>query len=198
MDAAVRPATRNDLGPLAAALGRAFVDDPVQRWIFPDDRRREAACTRLFEALLRVVHLPHGTTWTTMTVAGGAVWGPPDHWKTGLRAIARLAPSAVPVLGRRLPLVLRGLTAVEDRHPKEPHWYLAILGTVPQCRGRGVGSALLGPVLARCDSEGLPAYLESSKEENIPFYARHGFRVTGEITLPRGPVVYPMWRDPRP
>ena len=44
----------------------------------------------------------------------------------------------------------------------------------------------------------IPAYLESSKERNIAFYARHGFRVTREVTLPKGPPVWLMWRDPRP
>jgi hypothetical protein len=55
---------------------------------------------------------------------------------------------------------------------------------------------MLEPVLKQCDADGIAAYLESSKERNIDFYARHGFRVTGELRLPRGPTVWPMWRDP--
>jgi GNAT superfamily N-acetyltransferase len=94
---------------------------------------------------------------------------------------------------------LRAIAEVERVHPKEPHWYLAVLGTEPAWQGKGVGSALLAPVLQRCDREGRPAYLESSKESNLAFYARHGFEVTGTIDLlGGGPRVWPMWREPRP
>ena len=72
-----------------------------------------------------------------------------------------------------------------------------MLGTRPDRQGHGVGSTLLQPVLDICDREGIGAYLESSKESNIPFYRRHGFQVVEEIRLPKGPLVYPMWRDPQ-
>ena len=87
---------------------------------------------------------------------------------------------------------------MEKAHPEEPHWYLAVLGTAPEHQGKGVGSALISPILQKCDAEGVPAYLESSKESNIPFYQRHGFEVTGEIKVKNGPTLWPMWRDPQP
>ena len=49
---------------------------------------------------------------------------------------------------------------------------------------------------ACCTAESLPAYLESSKERNVDFYARHGFRVTRELRLPKGPPLWSMWREP--
>jgi hypothetical protein len=52
-------------------------------------------------------------------------------------------------------------------------------------------------VLDLCDREHFPAYLESSKERNVDFYARHGFRVRERITLPDGPSLWLMWREPR-
>jgi ribosomal protein S18 acetylase RimI-like enzyme len=95
-------------------------------------------------------------------------------------------------------MVIWGLLGAQRLHPEDPpHWYLAILGTDPSAQGRGLGSAMMGPILEGCDREGLGAYLESSKERNVDFYARHGFRVTGERRLPRGPRLWPMWRDPR-
>ncbi len=93
---------------------------------------------------------------------------------------------------------VRTLSTVEKRHPASPpHYYLAVLGTDPDLQGKGIGSSLLKPVLDMCDRDGVGAYLESSKEQNIAFYARHGFEKTGEVRLPGGPTVWPMWRDPR-
>jgi GNAT superfamily N-acetyltransferase len=127
------------------------------------------------------------------------MWAPPGQWKIGILGQVRLLPDLLRVIGaRRLPTVSRGLGQVEKAHPKADHWYLATLGTEPAAQGKGVGSALMAPVLARCDNEGVPAYLESSKERNVPFYRRHGFEVTGELVLPDGPRIWEMWREPRP
>ena len=78
-----------------------------------------------------------------------------------------------------------------------PHWYLAILGTDPAHQGCGVGGALIRAITDRCDEEGLGAYLESSKERNVPYYARHGFEVRDQITSGDGPPMWLMWRDPK-
>jgi len=48
--------------------------------------------------------------------------------------------------------------------------------------------------LARLDQVRGPAYLESSKHENIPLYERFGFELREAITLPDGPDLWPMWR----
>lgn len=92
---------------------------------------------------------------------------------------------------------LRLLSVVERQHPTEPHWYLETLGVVPNARNRGVGPMLLAPVLERCDTECLPAYLESSSIRNIEFFQRQGFVARAPLqVLPGCPVVTPMWREP--
>ena len=191
---AVRKATTADIDPLAGALARAFFDDPVMGWLFPEATGRTATLPRFFSAHLAKVVLPHGEVYTTEGVAGGALWEPPGKWRLGLRGQLRMLPDFIRLFGRRLPLASRGLSLVEARHPAELHWYLAVLGTEPARQGQGIASGLMGPVLERCDKEGTAAYLESSKDSNIPYYERHGFQVTGEIQLPSGPTVWPMWR----
>jgi GNAT superfamily N-acetyltransferase len=179
---------------LAGALARAFDDDPVMAWLFPDPSRRRLTLPRFFSAHLTKMVLPHGEVYTTGDVAGGALWEPPGKWRLGVRGQLRMLPDFIRLFGTRLALASRGLNLVEARHPQELHWYLAVLGTDPVHQGQGVGSTLMTPILEHCDQEGMPAYLESSKEANIAFYSRHGFKVTGEIRLPGGPLVWPMWR----
>jgi GNAT superfamily N-acetyltransferase len=195
----VRRANDDDVSALAGVLARAFEDDPVSTYAFPDDRRRRRALPRFFEIELSREYMSDGEIYTTQDLAGAALWGPPGKRRQGLRSVLGLVP-LVPSIGwSRLPRVVRGLASIEACHPKQPHFYLGVLGTDPPEQGRGVGSALLAPVLDLCDTEGVPAYLESSKEENVPFYSRHGFTVTSEITLPGpGPKLWLMWRDPRP
>lgn len=40
------------------------------------------------------------------------------------------------------------------------------------------------PVLARAEDDGLPCYLETSNERNVPFYRKHGFAVVKEVVVP--------------
>jgi ribosomal protein S18 acetylase RimI-like enzyme len=194
-----RRATAADLPALTHALTLAFADDPVAGWACPPASARLRMLERFYATRLRQL-LPAAEVWTEPSCAAVALWAPPGAWRTTLRedlALARsmLAPSRL----LRLPLVLYGLMGVIERHhpTQPPHWYLATLGTAPAAQGRGLGSAVLAPVLERCDADGVGAYLESSKQRNIAFYARHGFRVTGELQLPRGPRAWVMWREPR-
>jgi GNAT superfamily N-acetyltransferase len=191
-------ATASDTAALAAVLARAFLDDPVAKWSCRADGLRLGVLERFNETRVRQL-LAHEEVWTTPDLSCAALWAPPGRWKTTVREDWELARGLLhPRLIPRAPLVVSGLVGVERKHPREaPHWYLAVLGTDPSAQGQGLGSAILAPVLERCDADGVGAYLESSKERNIDFYARHGFRVTGEIHLPRGPTLWPMWRDPR-
>ena len=195
---ALRRAALEDVPTLARMLTRAFLDDPVAMWSCRSDALRPKVLERFQAARLRHL-LVDREVWTTPELASAALWAPPKRWKTTIRQDLDLARSMLhPRLIARAPLIGRGLLGIERRHPpRPPHWYLAVLGTDPSAQGHGLGSAVLGPVLKQCDADGVSAYLESSKERNIDFYARHGFRVTSELRLPRGPTMWAMWRDAR-
>jgi GNAT superfamily N-acetyltransferase len=197
MTAVAVAAGTDDVEALTDTLQAAFFDDPVLTWILPDERSRSRRLATLFRGLLRAHYMPAHAVWTTPDQVGGALWSPPGHWRMTNREVLQMGLPTIAALGRRVVAGARLLNHVDRLHPKAPHWYLGVLGTSPAHQGKGVGSALLQPVLDRCDREGMPAYLESSKESNVPFYSRHGFAVTGEISLPGAPKLWPMWREPR-
>jgi ribosomal protein S18 acetylase RimI-like enzyme len=197
--AGVRPVSPADVAPLGACLARAFWDDPVSVYIFPHDRSRQRRLERYFRWQLSNVFLPRGEAWTTDDLAGASLWMPQRSEQPGIVAsLVQLASAAV-ILGSRLPSAFGLLGQLEPRHPRQPHCYLGTIGTDPGRQRAGVGSALMQVVLDRLDQEGTPAYLESSKEENLAFYHRHGFSVTGEAGAVNGlPRLWLMWREPRP
>jgi len=192
----VRSARREDFRPLAAMLARAFYDDPVTAWFYPNPERRLVHARRFFAIRLRQL-ADQELIFTTSDHTGAALWTLPGRWREDLRQSLMLLPM-LPVLLPRIARSTRAVREIERRHPVVAHFYLSVLGTDPDQQGGGIGSALLTPVLDRCDSDGVAAYLESSKESNIGFYVRHGFTVTERIDLPDGPPLWFMWRDPHP
>jgi GNAT superfamily N-acetyltransferase len=191
-----RQATDGDVRSLASTLARAFHDDPVMTWLFGERPGPRFRRLRRYFASEARRHGRHGQVLTSGDLAGAAFWDPPGRWRATWPQLVRSAPVMLQCVGPRIFRAIRALDLIERAHPREHHWYLAVLGTDPTHRGKGVGTALVSPVLVRCDREGLGAYLESSKPANVPYYERFGFSVTGQIDLPSGPPVWPMWRNP--
>jgi GNAT superfamily N-acetyltransferase len=196
----VRPATRADVRMLADVLAKAFYDDPVFRWILPDDETRLARNRGLFRAVLRPWALPHGAVdaaWDggTGRIVGAAIWFPPGTWPPSTLGQLRALPAYARALHGRFGPASELVAALARVHPKTPNWYLYGIGVDPAYQGQGVGGALLRSRLERVDQAGAAAYLESSKPENIPLYEHFGFRVAEVPPLPDGaPVVTPMSR----
>jgi ribosomal protein S18 acetylase RimI-like enzyme len=186
-----RPATSADTRAVSHTLAAAFFDDPVFSYCYPDVAVRREILPRWFE-IVTEANLPHGEIYTTDDVVAGAVWVPP-----GVEGDEQVGAALGEISGRCAQTLFDIFERMDEQHPHEPHHYLFLLGTRPQWQSRGIGSALMRPVLEVCDRDAMPAYLEATSEGNKRLYLRHGFEVVGEIKLPDGPSVWPMWRTPR-
>ncbi len=187
----------------AEVLARAFDDSPIMQYLLPKPRARIIGMRAFFIAGLVDAH-KHGEAWVATVddaVAGAAVWLPPGSYPPGSGRQARqmlhllgVAPVAMGSLRRSL----KYLRAVEAEHPKAEHWYLATLGVDPAHQGHGYGTKLLEVVLKRTDEAGMPTYLETDKERNLAYYARHRFALMDTLMpVASGPPTWTMWREPR-
>lgn len=201
IDIEVRPHRTDELRTLVAVASRAFWDDPLFNYFQPDFLEQHRS-VGFFQAGIED-SARHGEVHVAVSGAmpvGIAAWLPPGVpiATSGLRALAQGRRAARVLLrspNRRDAVKL--LNEMPRHHLHDEHWYLQLLAADPRMQGKGVGTALLTPVLDRADTEGMPVYLETQKESNLAYYRRFGFELTSTITVGSAPPVWTMTRPAR-
>ena len=198
----VRAARRGEASLLGDVLADAFAEDPVFAWLIPPHPRGRDQRMRTFFTSISRTYLRQGKPcYLTGDGSAAALWARPGRWAFPVGQMALETVPAALAFRSRLFRALRVQMQIEHLHAREtstPHWYLGYLGARSARQGQGLGTELLREVLAGADTNGVPAYLESSNERNLSVYERNGFRVVGQLqALGRGPTIWRMWRDPR-
>ena len=192
-----RAATTQDIDAVTRCITLAFATDPV----WEPALRRADGRTDHHEPYWRMfvkAAVDQETAFMTERGEAVAVWVPPGG--------DELPPAGVEALDVFLDRNLDrdGVAAMHtlyerfeaSRVPLGAHYYLSLLATHPDHRGRGIGQALLAANLAAWDDADIPAYLESTNPSNDHRYARAGFRAIGGFHTVRDPSrVRAMWRD---
>jgi ribosomal protein S18 acetylase RimI-like enzyme len=194
-----RLATQADGDRLSETLMRAFMSDPLIAYFFPDLATREPRLRRMFKILFTWGE-PYGACHVTPNFEAAILWRPPNEFHIPYWQYVTNGFELLGIFGSNALNVTLAMNQIESAHPKPPNYYLQAVGTDPDMQGKGWGGVVIRHQLALADAEGIPCYLESSKDTNIPIYERLGFKVTGEITIPaRGRskevTIWPMWRD---
>lgn len=176
----------------------AFHLDPVWGWAFPDAERRMAQHTVFWRFFVDAA-MPYDWVWLRADGGAAALWIPPGCPEIPPELEPELEPMLAGLVGEEQAAILaETFERFDSAHPRhEPHYYLSLLGTHPDHRGRGVGMGLVADNLAVIDAAEMPAYLESTNPENNRRYERLGFEQVGEFFLPGedGPAVATMWRE---
>jgi GNAT superfamily N-acetyltransferase len=164
----------SDREAVISTLVSAFVDDPVERWLFPDPEQYSRHFPE-FVAAFASDAFDRRTVWTLGELSAVALWLPPDAQPDGDAIVAVLSRSVARVQHADLFSVL---DQMDEGHPTFPHWYLPWLGVRPAMQGAGLGGRLLKHCLTMVDADHVPAFLETPNPRTVSFYERHGFEVT--------------------
>jgi len=152
---------------VAPVVARAFHDDPLFVWMEPDPATRQLLLTGMFEALAWRSHLYAEAFTTAGDPLGVSLWKGPDLHdlspeqlrRTGLDRVEQ--PLGTASRERFAGGFGRVDELLESLEPG-PRWYLGVLAVAPEAQGRGLGGALMRPILARADAERLPVTLETA------------------------------------
>lgn len=188
-----RSATRDERPHAVAAIVAALLIDPAARFAWP-------AARDYLEAMPLAIHefagacFDHGTAYVSADLCGAALWLPPGVQPDGeaLEKVFRRTAKA-----EHLDDLLATFEKMDQSHPKEPHWYLPMIGVDPKAQGKGHGGDLMRHALARCDQDRALAYLETANPRNIALYERFGFEVTDQFNVGAAPRMTAMLRRPR-
>ena len=193
----VRPAVQADRERILDVTTSAFVTEPAFAHFFADTYDVHA---RTFLGFLVDLRLAGGLVWVEEVdgvVVAVSMWDPPGGPQLDAGTQWELWRAAADQLGPEVEARLDAYdNAVHDLAPPGAHYYLGVIASDPQARGRGHGSAVLLPGLGAADVAGLPTYLETGTAGNVGFYARFGFDVSHELDLRDGTRIWCLTRPP--
>ncbi len=180
---------KSQIKTAAEMCARAFQNDPLFVYFFPDASERKNKSPHFFQLLVHYGVLYGEVYATSPNLEGVAVWLPSEKadmspWgmmRSG--ALSMLAKVGREVIGRMWHFN-EYATLVHKRHAPFRHWFLAPIGVDSPFQGKGYASTLLKAMFARIDEEHLPCYLDTQAEKNVSIYQHHGFKVVEEFTIP--------------
>ncbi len=178
-------------------LEKSFIGIPgVTEWVVKRDQKYIQRL-RLWFRMILSQSIPYKHVYYSPAESCVAVWYPPDTYNLSILQQVFWIPRLLRVIGMgRFRKKANELVKLADKHPKEPHFYLTLLGTSPQNQGKGIGSFMLRFVLDICKDRKLPAYVESN-EYAFSFYSQHGFQTIDEFFLPNSNIkMRAMWQNP--
>jgi len=189
----IQKVTTSEQDTAVNAIVKAFSADPAARWMYPDSQQY----WEHFQSFVKTfagAAFEHGSADLVDGYLAAALWLPPGIHPDE-EAMGKLIRSTVSESDQANVFAI--FEQMDRYHPTEPHWYLPMIGVDPAHQAKGYGSALLQHALARCDSEGKLAYLESTSPSSARLYQRHGFDLLGTIQVGSSPELFPMLRKPR-
>ena len=164
---------------------RAFDDDPFFQYLFPGREQRHKSVAKLHRTVLKHVATVGVTRSATVDgqLAGVALWVPPGNWPFSPTPQLRQLFGSIGAFAPNLGSLVRArpiMVAIVEAHVKRPQWYLQLLMVDPPYQRHGIGGLLQRPTLEVCDREGIFAWVETQKVENLAYYERFGFQVVAE------------------
>ena len=191
----IKSISEKDIKVASGSLSKAFMNDPLQNYVFPDTEERSQKSPAHFEAILRYGCM-FGEVYSTPKLEGAVVWLSPGNTDVTPEKAEKGGLGNMPALlgenaAARFFNVMDFLEPFHKKDAAEPHWYTMVIGVDPDFCGLGYGKALMQNVMEKAQNNQTSIYLETAQASNIHFYTSLGFKVIRELTDPESKL--PLW-----
>jgi GNAT superfamily N-acetyltransferase len=113
----------------------------------------------------------------------------------GLGMVSKMGIKAV----KRMAAFEKYAMDIKNKHSKEGCWYLYVFVTMPESRGKGLGSKIMRPMLKYLDEHNQDCYLETLLPINVDIYKKYGFELKEQVKVPNTDLtLYAMLRTANP
>ncbi len=186
--------SKEHIKPASKVLSRAFHNDPIIRWQFPDVNLRFAKLHHFWEFNLRIGIKYDEIYGTSNDLEGIAIWRAPKNVNYPYLQYLKKGGLKLPFqfgikIAKRITFIKAVNDSMRNIYMKVPYCYFGLIGVDPKLRGQGFASKLIKPMLTHIDNQNLPIYLETTLERNLPFFEYFGFERLEEIIIPNTNII---------
>lgn len=168
-----------DIAPAVEIFFAAFDDDPLMSYFFEDRYQSIARQTMQYICdRANVLDLPLLGAVMEGELQGVALMTPPEAIE---QETAQLDEQFAIAVGEGVISRLETYSQVKKaRQPQQPHFYLDILGVLPESQGQGIGKTLLTAIHQMSEASSLSrgVALDTGKASNVDLYQHFGYSVT--------------------
>jgi len=177
-------------------LTRAFWNDPLNAYFFPDETKRKRILPAFFEFRLKQGHHCGEVYTTSEDMEGIAIWKYHNKlditlWRNirfgGLKLYRLCGRSLVNHMMRINDFVNNR----RNQYATTPYLHLGPFAVDPEMQGKGYGSKLIRPMLAHLDEMKWHCYLETQSESHVSLYEHFGFEIIAKGVVPEANI--PHW-----
>lgn len=176
----IRLATRSYREHVIKILTASFDSNPAVNDTVPPGEGRERKMRVLMEYLVDTAYSKRGVYLNDDLSGAILMYDPvsfPDKFSDTFRQL-RLVNRCIG--WSRLKYISAKDKKMRSFRPSAPHFYLSMIGTLPEAQGKGIGSGMISFIQRLAQKESKSIYLETSVLKNVELYKRKGFVVHGE------------------
>lgn len=163
-------------------LARAFVTNPLNVAVFGRDQ--VDSNERFFRIGLTFMNGRKLAAIDGGRLVGMIHWVDSSGCQMALPDKLRILPSMINSIGPRRALRVVGWRSVWERNdPSEHHLHLGPICVSPEVQGRQIGRRMMDRYCEELDRTESIGYLETDRPENVAFYEKFGFIVSGTASV---------------